>query len=86
MSYHRSLGEEPGEPVAAQVPVTLELLAKQHAEILRLQREEAHAATVNRKWTIALGIAGALFAAVKLGFIAFPVIQSRRRQLGQLGL
>jgi hypothetical protein len=60
VSYHRSLGED---SVAAPVPaVTLELLAKQNAEILRLQ-------TADRMWTLLFGVAGALMSVVSLGLL-----------------
>jgi uncharacterized membrane protein len=37
-----------------------------------------------RRWTLALGVVGAVFAAVKLGIVAFPLIKQRRRALGDL--
>jgi hypothetical protein len=77
MSYHRSLGADIAAP-----PVTLEMLAQQHAEIIQRQKDDES----RRKWTLLIGAAGALFAAVKLGIVAFPHIRAaRQRKIGELG-
>jgi hypothetical protein len=65
------LGDEP-EPAAAEQPSNEQMLF----ELLEMQREEAR----KRKWTLIIGGLGALFAAARLGVVALPFIQERRRQ------
>ena len=54
------------------------LLANQ-AEILKRQKDEES----RRRWTILLTAGGALFAALRLGIIALPLVKKRR--VGKLG-
>jgi hypothetical protein len=68
--YVRDLGEDP--------PATLESISRQAAEIIRLQKEEES----RRKWTLAFTIGGALFAAIRLGWIFVPRVRARAGQLG----
>lgn len=79
MAYIRALGQEEttGSPVALEVLDRLELQAK---EILDGQKR------AERRWRYqtAAAIAGAIFAAVRLGIIAVPHI--RQRRIGTLGL
>ncbi len=72
MAYHL------GDDASAPAPVTLESLQAQLDTIVQFQQDDAR----RRKWTLVIGIAGALFAAVKLGIIAAPHI--RKRKLGEL--
>ena len=52
----------------------LEALNKRTEEIIkRMDEDERH-----RKYALIIGGISALFAAVKLGFVAFPIIRSRR--------
>ncbi len=52
----------------------LESLNKRTDEILkRLDEDEKH-----KRIALIIGAASALFAAVKLGFVAFPILRSRR--------
>ena len=81
MPYLRHLGadETTGSPVALEVLQRIDS---------RTQALVAGQAAAERRWrwqTIA-AVAGALFAAVRLGVIAIPHVRARRaRQLGEIG-
>ena len=73
--YHRTIGDDttltPTAPVVdAQY---LEALNKRTQEIMKRLDDDAKA----RKYALMIGAASALFAAVKLGLIAFPAIRAR---------
>jgi hypothetical protein len=84
MSYHRSLGaDDPGNVPATTAPAQpsdpLTLLEERQREILRVLRESED----RRKWSLLIGVAGAIFAAFRLGIVALPEIR-RRREMGRL--
>ena len=69
-----TLTEAVGQPIPQAVDSSiLESLNKRTDEIMKRLDEDARA----RKYALMIGAASALFAAVKLGFIAFPAIRSR---------
>jgi hypothetical protein len=78
MPYIRSLGAEEtvGSPVALEVLTRLD-------ERTKLIVEEQKRAERRWKWQAVAGVAGAIFAAVRLGIIAVPAV--RGRGLGELG-
>ena len=67
MSYH--LGQS--DPTEATV---LERIESSQAELLRAFRD----AEKQRKYAVIIGIAGALFAAFRLGIVALPTIRDWR--------
>lgn len=82
--FRGGLGEDQpsAQPVALDTGVVSELQAhfgigrqidERTAIILKKLEEQERA----RKWTLIIGGASALFAAVKLGLVAFPAIRSR---------
>jgi hypothetical protein len=79
MSYFRSLGAEEttGSPVAIEVLTRLD-------ERTKLIEEGQKRAERRWKWQTVAAVAGAVFAAVRLGIIAVPHIRERRSQVGQL--
>lgn len=66
-----TLTDEPAPPVTAE---DFAALSKRTEEILRKIDEDAK----NRKIALIIGGASALFAAVKLGLIAFPILRAKR--------
>lgn len=74
MGYTTSLGAEEtvGTPVSTEVMLTR--LDDRTKQILEHQRK----AEVRWKWQTIAGVAGAVFAAVRLGIIAVPTIKEHR--------
>jgi len=68
------------EPVVAASPMTLEILGMRTQQILDWQRKEDR----RRMWGLIFTVGGALFAAVKLGFIVLPHIRKKPHALGTL--
>lgn len=54
-------------------PATLESVQAQTSEILARQKADA----TSRRWATIFAVAGALFAAIKLGVIAIPHLRRR---------
>jgi hypothetical protein len=82
MSYHRSLGADdaaavPAAPAPSADPMVL--LEERQREILRVLQESED----RRKWSLLIGVAGAIFAAFRLGIVALPEIR-RRREAGRI--
>jgi cyclopropane fatty-acyl-phospholipid synthase-like methyltransferase len=50
-------------------------------EIIARQKTEES----RRRWTLLFAVVGGVFAAVRLGVIAFPLMKKRKARLGQLG-
>lgn len=73
----RTLGDDTTltpAPVEAPSQAELDALNKTTQEIIKRLDEDAR----YRQYALAIGAASALFAAVKLGLIAFPILRSRR--------
>jgi hypothetical protein len=70
-----ALGEDNTLTAAPPVvtPDAIEVLNKRTLDILKRLDDDAKA----RKYALMIGAASALFAAVKLGLIAFPAIRAR---------
>jgi hypothetical protein len=64
----------PSDPVPPPSAEDFAVLNKRTDEILKRLDEDAKA----RKYALMIGAASALFAAVKLGLIAFPILRSKR--------
>ncbi len=76
MSYQ--LGDEAAPETA---DVMLARIDSRTAEIQQFAKDES----VRRKWALVAAIAGAMFAAVKLGIVAIPHIRKRRAHaIGEL--
>lgn len=72
-NYIYGVGADADAPAVA--PATLESIQTQTSEIIERQKTDE----ASRRWATIFAVAGALFAAIKLGVIAIPHLRRRAR-------
>jgi hypothetical protein len=72
--FRGGIGDDAATPAPAPVPAAVDSTVLERLEVIRKAIEEQNRA---RKYALMIAGASALFAAVKLGIIAFPHIKSR---------
>jgi len=72
--FRGGIGDDAATPAPASVPAAVDSTVLERLDVIQKAIEEQNRA---RKYALMIAGASALFAAVKLGIIAFPHIKSR---------